>query len=162
MNSEFQEQIGASTVTLSLIKTKRLIPTITLGDRNPSWDGDVRIYPNDENTKDTLIGKVDVQVKGKICFERTPSIIYTTEIADLRNFLNGGGAIYFIVYMDETGENTKIYFKEFLPYNLLKILKECPSNQKTKNIEYSEFPEETLDKIEILLISSKIKSYRRS
>lgn len=149
MNSEFQEQIGASTVTLSLIKTKRLIPTITLGDRNPSWDGDVRIYPNDENTKDTLIGKVDVQVKGKICFERTPSIIYTTEIADLRNFLNGGGAIYFIVYMDETGENTKIYFKEFLPYNLLKILKECPSNQKTKNIEYSEFPEETLDKIEI-------------
>ena len=68
MNSEFQEQIGASTVTLSLIKTKRLIPTITLGDRNPSWDGDVRIYPNDENTKDTLIGKVDVQVKGKICF----------------------------------------------------------------------------------------------
>lgn len=149
MNSEFQEQIGVSAVNLSLTKTKRLVPSITLGDRNPSWDGDVRIYPNDENTKDTLIGKVDVQVKGKICSERTPSITYTTEIADLRNFLNGGGAIYFIVYMDETGENTKIYFKEFLPYNLLKILKECPSNQKTKNIEYSEFPEETLDKIEI-------------
>lgn len=140
MNSEFQEQIGALTVSLSIIRTKKMCPSITLGDRYPSWDGDVRIYPNDENTKDTLIGRVPVQVKGRISSDRSQKMTYNVEVADLRNFLNDGGAIYFVVHMDNNGEKTKIYFKQFLPFSLRNILDDLPPDQKTKSIQFKEFP----------------------
>lgn len=133
------ERIATSTVIESISKTDVLSPYINEGDKEPSWDGNIYIHKDSSKTKEDL-KRVPVQVKGTTRRGKAQSSIkYTVKVEDLRNYLNNGGTLFFVVTMDNEGENTRIYYNSLLPVKLRFLLKGI-NNQTTKNIEFKEFP----------------------
>ena len=140
MNTEI---LGVTKVKQLIAKSDYLVPNINDNDKTPSWDGDVEVYrtPGNTHRKDDLIIRVPVQVKGHCQNIHPHRVSFSVEVADLRNYLNADGTIFFVVYVDEEGEKKTAYYKEFLPFDLKKILKEC-TGQKRKTIHLNTFPTE--------------------
>lgn len=150
MNCEMQ---GVSYIRLAISKTDYLVPHINDNDREPSWDGDVEVYhkAGGVHAKSDLILKVSVQVKGhKANNLKKQSIKYPVEYADMENFLHMGGTVFFVVYVDEEGEQHRIYYAEFLPYNLKRILRKR-AGRTSKNIEMKTFPTKKNDISDLFL-----------
>ena len=135
------ELLGVSKVKSLIAKSDYLVPNISENDREPSWDGDIEVYnkPGNTHRKEDLIIRVPVQVKGH-CQERHPKkISFSVETSDLKNYLQAGGTLFFVVYVDKDGERKNVYYKELLPYNLKKICKDS-EGQETKTIHLKRFP----------------------
>jgi len=88
--------------------------------------------------------RIPVQIKGcaKSNTNKT-SIKYSVTRSDLNNFLKDGGAIFFVVCFDHNGNNQKIYYKHFLPYDIISLL-ESNSKCKTFSVEFEQFPDDPL------------------
>lgn len=109
----------------------RLFSYIQTNDRTPSWDGEVHLHKDDTDSKDTLQGRVPVQVKGRNVAKvsQTP-FAYNIKVSDLRNYLRDYGCIYFVVAMNAQGQ-TKIYYKSLTVVAIKNILKNLSDGQKT-------------------------------
>lgn len=131
------EMMGVTFVELAIAKTDFLVPHINSNDREPSWDGDVEVYrkAGDTHAKDDLILKVPVQIKGhKENNLKKKTIKYSVDLADLRNYLNAGGTVFMVIYVDEDGDNSQIYYSTLLPFELRRLVSKY-GEQKTKQIE---------------------------
>lgn len=123
MNSEM---LGLSYLQIALGKTDHLVAHINSNDKEPSWDGDVEVYrkAGHVHAKADLILKVPVQVKGHCKPNlKKKSIKYSIQYADLKNYLAIGGTIFFVIYINDSGDKAAIYYADLLPYDLKKHLK---------------------------------------
>jgi len=123
------EQLATSAVIQRLSYCDGLVPFINAGTTEPSWDGHVYVYPIGSDKKADLI-RVPVQVKGtKRAIENdAASFSVSAEVSDLRNYLNDGGAIYFVVVIcDDRSES--IFYKSLLPFDLQRILKDAGAHK---------------------------------
>lgn len=153
-----KELLGVSYVETAVSRTDYLVPHFERNDRTASWDGDVEVYNKASNnhSKNNLISKVPVQIK---CHEADANnlfydnISFAVNINDLKNYLNAGGTIFFVVYIDSTGVNHCIYYAELLPFQLKRILE--TKNKKTKNIKLNVFPNQNLEISNIFLNFAK-------
>lgn len=135
------EKNATNAVESAILVSDYLVPNIKSGDRDLSWDGDVEVYekPGDDHAKSDLYLKVPVQVKGvKSGNLKKNEITYPVEISDMRNFLQVGGTIYFVVCIDPEGEK-RIYFVRLLPYELRQLLERF-GKQKSRRIKLRPFP----------------------
>lgn len=125
MNSKAIETIAVNTIKDSVVTVDVLEPYITENDKGPSWDGYIYIYNNEKHTKNNLRGKVAIQVKGVLSTNLTLSnITFFAEIADLKNYKNDCGTIYFVVYIDKKNLNhRKIYYEALAPVKVDNYLK---------------------------------------
>lgn len=155
------EKLGTSAVVESISRTDYLDSYINDGDKEPSWDGKIYIYKEEELKKKgnptlpkkNIIGKVHVQVKGVFteCFDKE-EISYPAEISDLKNYLFvSHGAMYFVVYVSRKSNMKKIYYSALPPLKLRGILKEAESNISTKNITLTAFPTDNGEKYRMVL-----------
>ncbi len=145
------EKLATAAIEASISKTDVLSPFINEGDKEPSWDGFIYIYESKSKNKKNL-KRVPVQVKGMIENDRSKcTITYPVSIIDLNNYLNNGGCVFFVVYLDENGENPKIYFNSLLPVKIRDILRQTKEDQQTKDVELSEFPSDNDKKVSALL-----------
>ena len=61
------------------------------GDKEISWDGNVKIFNSERHAKDNLLGRVFVQVKGKVVADKDLSkdlIAYPANVSDNNCCLN--------------------------------------------------------------------------
>lgn len=72
------------------------------------------------------------------------------EVSDLRNYLYDGGAVLFVVYINNAGTATQIYYSELTPLKLRFLLDEA-KNQKTKTVKLKKFPKDGNKKATIFL-----------
>lgn len=145
------EKIATASVKASISATDVLSPFISEGDKEPSWDGNIYIY-SDSNKKKDGIKKVPVQVKGKQNGDFSKEIIkYPISVTDLENYLNDGGVLFFVVYINKTGINTKIYYSCLLPIKIRSLLDNSVRGKKQISIELSPFPEDNWRKVSVLL-----------
>ena len=149
MNSVMIEKKAINYLEESLMETGFLCPHISSDDREPIWDGNIYLYRNKSLKKEAFIGRIPVQVKGKI-YKAVPAhvIKYNLEVADLRGFYRDGGVVFFVVAI--INEIRKIYYANLLPTTLILLLKKG-KQQKTKTITLKEFPLETPEKIKTLM-----------
>jgi hypothetical protein len=152
------EQAAVSYIKDKLIKTHHLSCSINECDREPSWDGFIYIYSDDGETghkKEHMMYRVPCQVKGTLAGQGTAaSIRYTVDVSDLRNYLNDKGVIFFVVSMSNDFNNRKIFYNALSPLRLKKILESC-STQKTKTLEFNQFPEDLVKQENLLLTFAK-------
>lgn len=141
INNNDIESLAVMAVKTSLIDTEYLQQDISENDKTPSWDGSVFIYNENKGDKSKILGKVPVQVKGKGEKNHTKNeVSYSMDVSDLRNYLNDGGCLLFVVYIDPNNKTKhKIYFNTLTPVKLKKILKNI-KKQKTKSIRLKTFP----------------------
>ncbi|WP_343010221.1 hypothetical protein [Holdemanella biformis] len=108
LDSKTIETLAVNAVKDSIITTDFLEQYIAENDKEPSWDGFVYIYGNKKKTKDTLEGRMAVQIKGKECDNHSKKeISYSMPKSDLVNYLNDGGCILFVVYIGNSGLTKK-------------------------------------------------------
>ena len=110
MNSNQIELLAVNAVEDYFTKIERINPTIPVGDKEPSWDGFLYLYSDNSMKKDSLIGRIPVQVKGKQG-EFVESLTYPVKTSDLRNYMREGGCIYFVVLINDKQER-KIFHRE--------------------------------------------------
>lgn len=133
------EVIATSAFKLAISKTDLLSPFVNEKDKEPSWDGHIYIYTDKRKTKEN-IKRVPVQVKGEAVNRRKVKehITYDIDYDDLMAYLSDGGAIYIVVYIDETtGEPLQIYYISLLPEKIKNILKK---ENKGKSQRFKKFP----------------------
>ena len=150
------EMLGVGSVRLAIDKTDYLVSNINDNDREPSWDGDVQVYrkSGDTHKKEDLILKVPVQVKGhKENNLRKQSIKYSVDLSDLRNYLNCGGTTFLVVYVDEDGEKSQIYYNNLLPFELRTLINKY-GEQKSKQITLKALPKGKSEIAEIFLFAA--------
>lgn len=154
MDSKLIERFAISYLSDELSLTERLDPIVSQNDKEPSWDGNIFIYKNSTFSKENLIGKVPVQVKGKQEKNKNlkkTKISYPVKIVDLKNYLNDGGVLFFVIFIDEENFiNRKIYYVDLTPVRL-KIELEKSKNQITKSIKFKEFSLDNQKKVCIVL-----------
>lgn len=94
-------------------------------DKEPSWDGDIFVYSNEDLKVENIIYKIPTQVKGKndeSLINRT-RITYPVEYKNLRNYFNNGGVCYFVIVISDDGERTTIFYNALTPIKLQSLLK---------------------------------------
>ena len=127
---------------------------INEGDKEISWDGFVKIYKSERHAKDNLLGRVFVQVKGKVVVDEDLTrdlITYPANVSDLNNYQNDGGVIYLVVYIAPNGTR-KIFYETLTIVKLKDYLKRIKSNQESKSINLKVLPNEASD-IETIFIN---------
>ena len=144
------EKLATSAVIDSISKTDTMSPFINEGDKEPVWDGHIYIY-DDERKKTENIKRIPVQIKGKTNNRQDDQIIkYSVKTSHLNNYLHNGGVMFFVVYIDKSGNKKQIYYSALLPIKL-RILLADNKGQKSKAIELQRFPDENAEKTTILL-----------
>lgn len=145
MDRQAIEQTAVNAVEDRVNLTRFLSSYLDNNDKTPSWDGTIYIFKSNKKTKDNLTGTIPVQIKGHeyIDFSKD-TISYSIDIADLRNYLNDGGAILFVVYVkpneDQTDFLKKIYFIELTPVRINALIQECPVVQQKKAVHLKAVP----------------------
>ena len=86
--------------------------------------------------------------------------MFSVETVDLKNYLNDGGVVYFVVYLKKDGTE-KIYYSTLTPVKLKTILKDI-GIQQTKSIKFKEFPKDHNKKVSIFMNFHKDSKRQRS
>lgn len=142
-NSKWIEGEAVDFIKTEIRKSKRMFPYIDDNDRTPSWDGNIFLYSNSSGEKNNLLGKIPVQVKGhNIRSFPKGNMKYRAEMADLRNFYNDKGVLFFVVCLREleAGGFEKKGYYTCLPIVKLKELLEKGKRQAKTTIELSPMP----------------------
>lgn len=135
---------------------------IKTNDKSPSWDGDIYIYSKEGKKKDDLLGIIHSQVKGKeVDTLSSSTITYPVEITDLKNYLNNGGALFFVVEIDPN-DNRKIFYSTLLPIKLQIFFDEIKEEQRTKSITLRPFPSEDKNAVATILTNFYIDSHKQT
>lgn len=136
MNSN-KIETGAIICLESLLwKCPHIDYSISRNDKGLSWDGFIYLYSDKNQKKENLVCKCEIQIKGKEKIGKSRS--YAVSVADLNNYKNNGGVIFFVIDI----ETEKVFYSELLPTNIGHILqlKLKKKSQKTININLEEFP----------------------
>jgi DNA-binding MarR family transcriptional regulator len=151
MDNRTIEKFAANAVEESILDTDILHPEISENDKTLSWDGFIEVYKSTDKVKANFDGKVDIQVKGTMSNNHPKIISFSAETADLRNYLNNGGVIYFVVriHKERTSER-KVYYESLTPVKLKQYLTGV-KKQKTKTIKLKEFPSDKYERVSIII-----------
>jgi hypothetical protein len=151
MDTNAIETLAANAVSDSITIADILLPFIEKNDKEPSWDGQIYLYNSSRKAKDNMMGYVRVQSKGHECnYLSKKKITFPVNTDDMRNYLNTGGAVYFVTYVKSNGIDKHIYYNTLTPIKLRRYLDEA-KDQGTKSIEFKSFPSENNRKCTILL-----------
>ena len=125
----------------ALIRTEVVEADIPTNDKTPSWDGELRLYksPDQLGKKDHLLGRIPVQVKGKLVKRLSGNrASFSAEVSDLKNYLNDTGVLFFLVQIVDF-DKYKIYYAALHRFDLRRLISEA-GDQKSKTIKLEQFP----------------------
>lgn len=144
MNSNKIETGAINCLKTILWNCPHIDPDISENDKRLSWDGFIFLFSDKEHKKENLVCKCEIQVKGKEKLGRRRS--FSISIADLINYQNNGGVLFFVVDI----ETNKVFYSELLPIKIGNILQDKAKRPKSISVELDEFPTNPMA-IEILI-----------
>lgn len=134
MNSNKIETGAINCLKTILWNCPHIDPDISENDKRLSWDGFIFLFSDKEHKKENLVCKCEIQVKGKEKLGRRRS--FSVSIADLINYQNNGGVLFFVVDI----ETNKVFYSELLPIKIGNILQDKTKRPKSISVELDEFP----------------------
>ncbi|MGI6671790.1 MAG: hypothetical protein ACOX58_09530 [Christensenellales bacterium] len=145
MNNQVIEQVAVDKICERINLTDQLSAYIDKNDRTPSWDGFIYLYNSSKKTIDDFRGRIAAQVKGHETSKLDrDEISYSINIAHLHNYLEDGGVLLFVVYLnknnDRTGFDYVPYCAELTPVNIMYILKGCRHGTKNVSVHLKKIP----------------------
>lgn len=144
MNSNKIETGAINCLKTILWNCPHIDPDISENDKRLSWDGFIFLFSDKAHKKENLVCKCEIQVKGKEKLGRRRS--FSVSIADLINYQNNGGVLFFVVDI----ETNKVFYSELLPIKIGNILQDKAKRPKSISVELDEFPTNPMA-IEILI-----------
>lgn len=151
MDKKAVETLAVNAVRDNIVVSKYLDQFIADNDKEPSWDGNIYIYNGSSKKKSDLRGRLPVQVKGTENSDHSnDQISFSVSTVDLKNYLNDGGVMYFVVYIGHDGFSRQIYYAELPPIKIRFILTSA-KEQKTKAIKLKKLPTDPNEKARIII-----------
>jgi len=95
------------------------------GDKKPSWDGDIYLYPNRTRENTGELRKIPTQIKGtdKRQYAKNGKFIYDIEKKHLLNYKRHRGVLFFVGLVNETAYKLDaIYYADLSVVKLHRIL----------------------------------------
>lgn len=151
-NSKWIEEAATTALSQVFLSCPILSPFINRNDRTPSWDGAVFVYQNAAQKKEDLLGKVPIQVKGTQKLLTSDTASFPCSVADLRNYCNDGGCIFFLVSVPSVIGEADIYYSSLQVFDLKRKLDEI-GNQKSCTIKLTRFPSKDINEISAIFTS---------
>lgn len=127
------EQWGVDAVANVLSQTDTLRRFIKENDKTPLWDGEIFIYNDNNWNNENLVGKVSVQVKGKVVAKnklKSKNISFSVGIVDMKNYQANRGTIYFVVLIntDNTTQRT-VFYETLTPQKIRTYIKDIEGQE---------------------------------
>lgn len=100
-------------------------------DKELSWDGYIRLYLNgdSEDDKSNYDDDIPVQIKGHVDrarkFMDQERIKVPVSLSDLNVYYRKFGCLYFVVYMNEEGSESEIFYSSLYPSKIKEYLEEA-------------------------------------
>ncbi len=147
------EEIAVSAVKQRLAYTGYIETGIRSKDKEPLWDGNIYVYSSKNRDTKGLVRNIICQCKG--CTTKninSSTISYSITKQDLKNYLDNGGVVYFVVVEDEDNRKEKIYYNALLPVVLQQYIQELDKNgNNSKSIKLKELPDKDEDIVDMLI-----------
>lgn len=134
MNSNKIETGAINCLEAILWRCSHIDSNISKNDKGLSWDGFIYLYSDKNHKKENLVCKCEIQVKGKEKLGERRS--YSVSIADLINYQNNGGVLFFVVDI----ETNIVFYSELLPIKIGNILQNKTKRPKSVSVKLDEFP----------------------
>lgn len=151
-NSKWIEEAAINALDRVFLSCPILSPFTKRNDRTPSWDGFVLVYQNASHKNENLLGRVPIQVKGTKKSVTSDTASFSCRAADLRNYCNDGGCIFFLVSVPSVIGEADIYYSSLLVFDLKRMLDEI-GNQKSCTIKLTRFPSKDINEISTIFTS---------
>lgn len=120
-----------------------LVAEIPTGDKAPSFDGQITVFKDDSERKESYLNDVPTQVKGTgVKTFTVGNRKFPLDIIHYQNYYKRGGCLLLVVEILEN-THTKIFYKQLLPTELNQIIKQW-GHQRTLSIELRPLEETTL------------------
>lgn len=142
------ERQATSTINSVLSYNPYVKSEIFEGDKAPLQDGYICVY-NDKGNNRSELKEVRVQVKGKVVKGDKFEAKYSIHRDYLEYFLKYGG-IFFVVFIDKDRRQSHIYYKSLTQSECKVILDSMKNEQKTKSIEFKEFPNDEIEQWKLM------------
>lgn len=140
------EQAAVNCITDAFYASQRLEPYIPIGDREPSWDGNIYIKHGSKS-----YSRIPTQVKGKMVNKIPLNPSYSISRTNLENYKRDGGLVYFVVYL--IGEKRYPFYRFLAPIDLQRYIK---NTNGRNSVSVSLYP---LEKVEGDLENKFIQFY---
>lgn len=137
------EQWGVDAVANALSVTDTLQRFFKENDKTPLWDGEIFIYKNNGWKNENFIGKVSVQLKGKLATKEELSkeiISYPVGIVNLENYKKNGGTIYFVTQINKRNTSQKVVYYETLTPQKISTYIKGKEQQESCTIKLKRLP----------------------
>lgn len=109
-------------------------------DKEPFWDGSIKLFANPKKSKDSFIGSIPVQLKGKEVAKFKPNKFrYNISVVDLKAYLNEP-TIYIVCQEKNNGKDTLLFYRNLLPVTIKNLLK-GKDKQNTVSVVMKPFPD---------------------
>ena len=150
MDAKTIETLAVNAVKDSVVMCEYLDQFIADNDKEPSWDGHIYVYKQPSKTKEHLLGRIPVQIKGTQRHDFTnEKIRHSVAIIDLKTYLKDKGVLYFVVCISPEGEK-KIFYTALAPVKIRMILNGI-NNQNTITLDFIKFPNENRKKAKLCM-----------
>lgn len=128
-------------VTNIFLDCEQLYPSFTSEDKIPLVDGEIRVYDNGNRKNENLIGRFNVQIKGKTVKNlNTCPTAFPLPLNDLKALMKSGGALLLVVMMQKDNRKlTSTYFAYLFPFDIENLIRNKES-QKTVNVPLKILP----------------------
>lgn len=141
VNTKRIEESATTALKAALLRCPILDSYIDSNDKTPSWDGTVFVYKSEKTKKVNLVGRVPIQIKGTEKVIVSDTTAFSCNVADLKNYYKDGGCVFFLISVDLSSGNSRIFYKTLLVVDLDKIIKGA-GKQRTITIHLNLFPTE--------------------
>ncbi|MCC2251786.1 hypothetical protein JUJ52_17705 [Virgibacillus sp. AGTR] len=144
MSNKMKEEIAVHAIkNARFAEGSNLDIDIPTGDKKPSFDGQITVFEDNSEQKDSYINDVPTQVKGTEVKEFTVNNrTFSLDLSHYNNFYKRGGCLFLVVeILNPT--TTKIFYKQLLPTELKHII-ETRKHQKSYSVSLRPLDETTL------------------
>ena len=136
------ERIATNSIRTYVDGSNHLRSYIDDNDKTPIWDGSIFVYKDDPDKNENLIGEVKTQIKGRSVSEFRNEEKYSIPLYSIKNYMRGGGVVFFLVeVIKELNWKQKIFYA-LLPPIELKSLLQRNSGKNNITITLSPLPSE--------------------
>lgn len=134
MISKKIEKIACSAVNNCFMRCDRIDVEINVNEKTIAWDGFLYLYKDANQKKESLYGRLPVQVKGHVVQnDRQKEITYPIDKTDLCAFKDDG-VVFFVVDINAKHKTT-VYCRLLAPIEIKELLSKC-GTQKSISVQF--------------------------
>ncbi|WP_143027373.1 hypothetical protein [Bowdeniella nasicola] len=151
-NAEFT---AVGTATCLFAESQHLVPSFNTSDSGPFTDGHIDLYEGDSRAKDTFVGRLDVQIKGRKRLGKT----FSLDRATLEGFQKLETVLFVAIRVDPQKTSQKNMYALLTPPLICKLLSESTNKFRIPLKQLPKHPDELKRIVEFGISTKRLREH---